>query len=311
MPKLTRLTAWTREQTHAAAMRSRAGGPCFETMWRRCLLMAACLGPVLVVCACRTMPGGSEDPSASTPTLRIATYNIRHGRGSDDVLDLDRTARAIAALDADIVALQEVDEKVRRSGDVDQAATLGKALGMYHAFGSFMDYDGGRYGMAILSRWPIESMASWRLPTGNEPRVALAIEVDPPGMGPCSIVDVHFDWVADDGFRFAQAEAVAARLAALDHRWILLGDFNATPGTRTRRLFGGLGREGDRPASGSKTWPATIPTIDIDTIIAGPAEAWSAFDLRVVPETIASDHRPVVTRVTGKVVDTHRPTGGE
>ena len=115
---------------------------------------------------CRA-PYAGDEPSITPgpPSMRIATYNIRHGRGSDDVLDLDRTARAIAALDADIVALQEVDEKVRRSGNVDQAATLGKVLGMYHAFGSFMDYDGGRYGLAILSRWPIESFESWRLPT--------------------------------------------------------------------------------------------------------------------------------------------------
>ena len=297
MPKSNRLTAWTRERPPAAAMRSMAGEPCFETIWRRCLLMVACLGMVLAVGACRTTSGGSDDASASAPTLRIATYNIRHGRGTDDVLDLDRTARAIATLDADIVALQEVDEKVGRSGGVDEAATLGRALGMHHAFGSFMNYDGGRYGLAILSRWPIESFESWRLPTGNEPRVALAIDVDPPGIGPCTIVDVHFDWVKDDGFRFAQAEAVAERLSMLDRPWILLGDFNDTPDTRTRRLLGGLGVEGRGPEGGSNTWPATGPTVDIDTIITGPGETWNAFEKRIGIEATASDHRPVVADV--------------
>jgi endonuclease/exonuclease/phosphatase family metal-dependent hydrolase len=238
---------------------------------------------------------GTGEPAPTT--MRVATYNIRHGRGTDEVLDLGRTARAIAALDADIVALQEVDEQVGRSGGVDEAATLGRALGMHHAFGSFMDYDGGRYGLAILSRWPIESATTWRLPTGNEPRVALAIDVDPPGIGPCTIVDVHFDWVQDDGFRFAQAEAVAERLATLDRPWILLGDFNDTPGTRTRRLLAGLGIEGRSPEDGSNTWPATAPTVDIDTIIAGPGDAWSGFGRRVGSETMASDHRPVTAEL--------------
>jgi endonuclease/exonuclease/phosphatase family metal-dependent hydrolase len=256
-----------------------------------CFLLAAGCAPAAVEAI------GTDNPTPTT--MRVATYNIRHGRGVDDVLDLDRTARAIAALDADIVALQEVDEQVGRSGGVDEAATLGRALGMHHAFGSFMDYDGGRYGLAILSRWPIESATTWRLPTGNEPRVALAIDVDPPGIGPCTIVDVHFDWVKDDGFRFAQAEAVAERLATLNRPWILLGDFNDTPGTRTRRLLGGLGVEGRGPDDGSNTWPATGPEVDIDTIIAGPATTWAPFEKRVGAEAIASDHRPVVAELAG------------
>lgn len=252
----------------------------------------------LLSIGCQT-PGGVDaaNPASSSPALRIATYNIRHGRGSDDVLDLDRTATAIAKLEADVIALQEVDERVRRSGGVDQAARLGESLGMHHAFGFFMDHDGGRYGMAILSRWPIASIDSWRLPEGNEPRVALAIEIDAPGIGRCTIVDVHFDWVADDGFRFAQAEAVASRLERLDHPWILLGDYNDVPGSRTRRLLGGLGREGLPPRGGSGTFPAGSPTRNIDTIVAGPVGAWAPFQMQVVPEPVASDHRPVVALV--------------
>jgi len=257
-----------------------------------CLALVGCVAP-----SGPTDSGRTTGPDA-TPTLWIATYNIRHGVGTDDVLDLDRTAAAIAALDADIVALQEVDERTRRCGGVDQAAWLGTTLGMHHASGSFMDYDGGRYGMAILSRWPIESVDVWRLPTGNEPRVALAIDVSPPGLGPMTIVNVHFDWVEDDGFRYAQAEEVARRLRELDRPWILLGDFNDTPGSRTRELFASLGREGRKPAASTGTWPAAIPNVDIDSLVAGPAEAWSAFEARVVAETVASDHRPVAASVT-------------
>ena len=267
---------------------------------------AALLALLGLAAGCRT----TSEPSASgpPPSLTVATYNIRHGAGMDGVLDLERTAAAIAALDADIVALQEVDDATGRCGGVDQAAWLGSRLGMQHAFGSFMDFDGGRYGMAILSRFPIESATPWRLPTGHEPRVALAVEIVPPDLGPLTIIDVHFDWVEDDGFRFAQADAVAARLATLDTPWIVLGDFNDTPGSRTRALFAELGIEGAKPLEATATWPAHEPRVDIDSIVAGPGgsptdestprPAWHPFDLTVVPEAVASDHRPVRATVT-------------
>lgn len=281
-----------------------AGSGCASAL----LLSASMLSAVICVVLALVLPLGcaanrgigssSEDDRGPAARLRVATYNIRHGVGTDNVLDLDRTAAAISALDADIVCLQEVDEQTRRCRGVDQAAWLGKSLGMHHAFGSFMDYDGGRYGMAILSRWPIAWSESWPLPTGNEPRVALAVDVSPPGIGSITVVNVHFDWVDDDGFRFAQAEEVARRLRELDRPWILLGDFNDTPGSRTRSLFASLGHEGRKPAGSTKTWPAEIPTSDIDSIVAGPADFWMPFEARVIAEVVASDHRPVSATVT-------------
>ena len=71
-------------------------------------------------------------------------------RGQDGKVDLRRAASVIIRLRPDLVALQEVDHRARRSGQVDQAAELGKMTGMHHAFGSFFDFEGGKYGMAIL-----------------------------------------------------------------------------------------------------------------------------------------------------------------
>src|SRR5690606_41483172 len=93
----------------------------------------------------------AED-AAALETWRIVSYNIRHGRGADNEVDLERTAAVLRRLDPDVVALQEVDQGVARSGGEDQAARLGELLGMHHAFGAFMDYQGGHYGMAILSQ---------------------------------------------------------------------------------------------------------------------------------------------------------------
>lgn len=259
-------------------------------------LATVLLAMLTLAAGCRTTP---EPAATDTPSsLTVAAYNVRHGVGMDDVLDLERTAVAIAALDADIVALQEVDEATGRCGGVDQAAWLGERLGMHHAFGSFMDFDGGRYGMAILSRFPIDAASSWRLPTGHEPRVALAVEVSPPGCGSVTIVDVHFDWVNDDGFRHAQACEVRSRLESIDTPWILLGDFNDTPGSRTRAMFALLGTEGTRSAEATATWPADAPRVDIDSIVAGPRGAWRPIEARVIAEQVASDHRPVTALVT-------------
>jgi len=263
----------------------------------------------------------------------VVSYNIRHGVGMDDRLDLERTAATLRRLQPDIVALQEVDEGVGRSGRVDQPARLGELLGMEHAFGSFMEYQGGRYGLAILSRHPIRSVTSVRLRDGNEPRVALAVVLelresggaasagaaDSPGeadsageadrangAGPAwmagangagpslTVIDVHFDWVADDSFRFAQAQQVAAVLDTLTGHYLLMGDFNDQPGSRTLALFQERATEARKPAAARLTFSATDPEKEIDFIFVSPASRWEIGSVQVVPATLASDHRPVL-----------------
>lgn len=99
--------------------------------------LVAWLAFAVLFAACATAP-------APAPALRVVSYNIRHGAGMDGRVDLARTAAVLRALSPDLVALQEVDERVKRSGGVDQAQQLGEALGMQARFTSFMDYQGGR-----------------------------------------------------------------------------------------------------------------------------------------------------------------------
>lgn len=226
--------------------------------------------------------------------LRVLTYNIKHGRGNDDIVNLDRTAAVIRTQKPDIVGLQEVDEGAERSGRVAEAEYLGKLLELNHAFGRFMDYQGGAYGMAILSRFPIEATEEVRLPEGNEPRVALSVRVRLPDNQPLTIVNVHFDWVRDDGFRFAQAEALTKYLDGLKMPYILLGDFNDVPDSRTLALFKARTGEAVKPASDRFTFSSTEPSKEIDYIFFAPAAAWRAREVRVIDERVASDHRPVL-----------------
>jgi endonuclease/exonuclease/phosphatase family metal-dependent hydrolase len=232
--------------------------------------------------------------------IRVVTYNIKHGRGNDEVVDLDRTAAVLRALRPDIVGLQEVDDGAKRSGNVREAEHLGKSLGIHRAFGKFMDFQGGAYGMAILTKYPIESSSEVRLPEGNEPRVALSVRVTLPDKQLLSIVNVHFDWVRDDSFRFAQAQALTKHLDALTTPYILLGDFNDVPESRTLALFRSRTGEAAKPKEDRLTFSSTEPSKEIDYIFFAPASRWQAREVRVINEPVASDHRPVLA-VLGRV----------
>jgi len=229
--------------------------------------------------------------------LRLVSYNIKHGLGNDGRLDLERTAALLNNLRADFIGLQEVDNKVKRSGIVDQAQTLGKSLGMYSAFGSFMDYQGGKYGLGMLSKHPILAAKEIKLPTGNEPRVALACKIQLPDRREIMVVNLHFDWVEDDKFRFQQAKELAKYLDTLTLPYVLMGDFNDQPQSRTLDLLSRGTMAAVKPRQDRFTFPSMKPTIEIDFIFAAPQEDWQLNFSRVLNGKVTSDHRPFLAVV--------------
>ena len=260
------------------------------------LLPLLLLLATLPACAGSLPPGSGPGAGGA---LRVVSYNIRHGQGMDGRVDLARTARVLRELSPDLVALQEVDQGVERSGGVDQAAELGRLLGLEHAFGAFMPYQGGAYGLALLSRHPVARSWTVGLPAGHEPRVALAAAVVLPGGDTLVAIGVHFDWVEDDGFRFAQARTLAAVLDTLSHPYVLLGDLNDVPGSRTLELFHARAREATKPDGGRLTFPSGKPVKEIDHVFAAPRDRWRIREVRVAAEPLASDHRPVLAVLHG------------
>ncbi len=230
--------------------------------------------------------------SADSASFRVVSYNIHHAGGMDDKVDVSRIGEVLEKLQPDFVGLQEVDQRCGRTDHVNQAAELGKQLGMHAAFGSFMEYDGGHYGLAVLSRHPIARTHKVSLPVGEEPRSALAVEVRLPSGEKVLLVDLHFDFVRDDTNRFSQATKLVRYLDGLDMPYILLGDFNALPDSRTMQLFPTRALEAKKPPAYRFTFSSTNPVKEIDYIFAAPKSAWQVDSTRVVDEPVASDHRP-------------------
>lgn len=230
-------------------------------------------------------------------SLVVASYNIRHGRGTDNVLNLERTAAVLAGLDADIIALQEVDRGVRRSEGQDQPLALGTALGMTPVFAPFFPYQGGEYGMALLTRLPVLAVDTIRLPEGNEPRVALRADLRLRSGRRLVVVNVHFDWVDDDSFRYAQVQALSEALDTVSAPIVLLGDFNDVPRSRTLERWQPRFATVPKPPADRFTFSSTAPEREIDHILLAPAAAWQPSTARLLREPLASDHRPVVTLV--------------
>ena len=92
-----------------------------------------------------------------TISLKIMSYNIRHGEGSDAILDLSRSAKIIKSQVPNLCGLQEVDNFCLRSGSIGQTDYLAQKTAMKGIFGKFMDFQEGEYGMASLSDKPLKS----------------------------------------------------------------------------------------------------------------------------------------------------------
>ena len=112
------------------------------------------------------------------------------------------------------------------------------------------------------------------------------------------IINVHFDWVRDDRLRYGQASALAEFLRTVKMPYLLLGDFNDQPGSRTLNLFHELAAEVTKPNDKRFTFPANQPRVEIDFIFAAPQHRWSAQQTRVIDEPTTSDHRPVFSEMT-------------
>jgi endonuclease/exonuclease/phosphatase family metal-dependent hydrolase len=247
----------------------------------RCLLVLPAFGVSLGTAARAELP----------QEIRVVTYNIHHGEGTDGKLDLERIAATIKAEKPDLVGLNEVDQGCRRSHGIDEPAELARLTEMTHVFEKNIDHDGGQYGNAILSRLPIVRHENHKLPSDyeGEQRGALEVEV---GDKDDSLLFVctHLDYRPDDHERMESIKTIEDLAAKRAGKPIILaGDLNATPESRVMETFAKTwGRSNSAPAF---TFPAATPDKQIDYIQFRPIAEWEVVETRVLDEPVASDHR--------------------
>lgn len=224
-------------------------------------------------------------------TLRLLSYNLHHGEGTDGKVDLPRIADYIKAQTPDVVFLQEIDRNCTRSGKVEQAAELGRLTGLTPVFAKFMNFQGGEYGQAILTKFPVQHSRTVELPAGSEPRSSAVATVKAP-WGPLTVANVHF--YETEAQRLSQAQAL---VAALDHgktEAILMGDFNSEPGDKVISWLSSLYTFPDKLGELKATWPSDNPKENIDHIFYRLEGGWKIREYRVLEEKIISDHRPLL-----------------
>ncbi len=245
-------------------------------------------------------------------TMRLATFNILHGRSpADDRVDVSRFAAAVRSLEVDVLALQEVDRNLPRSAHADLTAVAAEAMGAVdHRFVAALDGSPGAtwtastgvdqpssagYGVALLSRHPVDAWEVVRLPAlpgrgpwrwhdqrlprlvRDEPRVAVAAQISTPS-GCVTVANTHLSFL--DYWNGRQLRQLVRALHSARRPLVLTGDLNMGP-RRAARLTG-LSSLAAHP-----TFPAHHPVRQIDHVLADGAVRATASQARRLP---LSDH---------------------
>lgn len=264
-----------------------------DTQYKLAFLFKSALA-VTLICIL-VGPAASQTAVDSTRLVRVLSYNILHGATINNDFDLERIASVIRMAQPDLVALQEVDFKTERAHKLDLATELGYRTGMAPLFARAMEYDGGEYGEAILSRYTYIKTVNNALPhaPNHEPRAALEVIVNIPSGDEIVFIGTHLDHTRDQSDRIAQTKRINDLFSAYTIPTILAGDLNSTPDSEPMRKL--LQYWTDASAHDPQpTFPSSNPDRRIDYVLFLPADRWRVIETRVIDEKIASDHRPLL-----------------
>ena len=237
----------------------------------------------------KTLFGQTIIANQEEGTIRIMSYNIRNAKGLDDVTDYKRIADIIIKISPDVIALQEIDSVTNRSKQVDVLAEINRHTNMYATYSASIDFDGGKYGIGILSKEKPLSFRRISLPGREEARSLLIAEFEH-----YIFCCTHFSLNEED--RLASVKIIDEEIA-IDKPAFLAGDINALPISVVIDEF----RKNWAILSEPKqpTFPANNPKETIDYIF-GDIKYGRKFSISqslVMDEPIASDHVPLFVDV--------------
>jgi endonuclease/exonuclease/phosphatase family metal-dependent hydrolase len=267
-------------------------------------------------------PASAPTPIGESSAARFVTFNIASGRSSlDGRVDIARFADAIATLDADVLALQEVDRDQQRSGAADFTVVAAEAMSAsHHVFAPALygtpgsrwqraddrPRDGAAYGCALISRFPLRNVRVIRMPAPpvalplwvpgaglvivrEEPRVAIVADVDFGTGGQITVVGTHLPFVP--GWKVKQLRYLVREIAARTDPLLILGDLNLRGATPARVT-------GYTSLAGAPTYPSIRPRFQLDhVLLRGPRHVLGRVVATCTPSLPVSDHRPLVVDI--------------
>lgn len=232
----------------------------------------------------------------SDEQLNVLSYNIHHANppSKKNIIDIDAIAKVIAESTADIVALQEVDQFTKRSGNANQAQLIAQKAGLkYYQFFKAINYDGGDYGVAILSKFPLSQPTLISLPQQNvaEERVLAFVKIKVNGKS-FVFANTHLDATGNPANRNVQMQQILKTFETEKLPVILCGDLNSVAGTEAIKLL-----DSQFKRSCIENCEGTIPQINPNRTIdyiAVKNWPWPLTKHQVIAESYASDHRPLL-----------------
>ena len=227
--------------------------------------------------------------------VTVMSYNIHHGADKNEKDRVPEMAAFIKESGADIIGLQEVDSVCHRSKGIDQMKLLSELTGMYYAFVRHFAYQGGAYGMGILSKYPIENIENIRMPLLNSKTPSTAMikaDIKISNRKKITFASAHF--ALDEASRMAQAKVAVAHLTGAGSPVVFTGDLNATPPMSEIAYLRNYFIDAD--GQNKNTFPAPDAVKKIDYLFVGKNHL-KKVKKHWVPVNALSDHLAAVATI--------------
>lgn len=234
----------------------------------------------------------AQDRQPGSDSLKVMTYNLRFG----ELASMEAIAGSISRENPDVVMLQECDwatsrERAPHQNGVKFINVLASETGMFGLFGKSIDYRGGYYGLAILSRYPFVSSGRHLLPNdgSTEQRSLLTADIELPSGNMLTVACTHLE-VSSPALRVRQVEFIDEYFRFSGHPVILAGDMNAVYESPEMDY---LRKSWLDLSNRENTFSTKFPSIKIDYIYAKPETCLELLSTEVLYHIVLSDHFPV------------------